>query len=201
MESKSNQYSRTLQLHHILHTICLCCIRWWDCVGWLFKEAYRHFTTQIIIVHPHSHHLTAQNLLTLYAALYGPDDTPESGISSSLWCSVSSSDHARLTFGPLLRAGGDHSLCYHNHLVQCSRARCVELCFAQVGQPVQMPGAVFRGFLIPIINTIFIELSTTAYLFSLSLLVLSQDSTSWLTCPRATDVEPSPGTVAYINID
>jgi len=140
MESNtSNQYSWTPQLRHILHTICLCCISWWDCVGWMFKEAYVDFTALIMILHPH--HLTAQSLLALWAASYGPDNTRESGISSSSWCSVGSSDHAALSFEPLQRAGGDHSLCYHNHSVLCSIAMCVELCFAPLGQPVQMPAA------------------------------------------------------------
>jgi hypothetical protein len=45
----------------------------------MFKEAYLHFTALIMIVHPY--HLTARSLLALLAALYGPDDIPESGIS------------------------------------------------------------------------------------------------------------------------
>jgi len=105
----------------------------------MIKEAYLDYTARIITIHTHD--LTAQHLLAPEEASYGPRDTPHPGMSSKSWCSVSSSGHAGLSFVPLQRAGGDHSLCYDNHLFQCSIARCVELCFAQVGQPVQMPGA------------------------------------------------------------
>jgi len=48
-------------------------------------------------------------------------------------------------------------------------------------QPTSYPsnnGLLLQGFLIPIFNTPFIELSTTAYLWIISLLVLSKGSTS-----------------------
>jgi hypothetical protein len=60
--------------------------------------------------------------------------------------------------------------------------------------------AVLRGCLIPIINTIFIELSITAYLITL-FLVLSQDSTSCDTSQRATEIEASPLSVSEVNED
>jgi len=129
MESNSSQYSLTSQSRFILHTICLLCIMWWDCVGWMFKEAYLDFTALIIIVHPH--HLTARTLHAPYATSYGPDDIPESSISLLSWCSVGSSDHAGLAFDPLQIAGGDYSLCYHTNQVQYSVAMCVELCLPQ----------------------------------------------------------------------
>jgi len=50
--------------------------------------------------------------------------------------------------------------------------------YCQVGLWV-LPTSLLWGCLIPIINTTFIELSTTDYLFSLSLLVSSWNSTSW----------------------
>jgi len=139
MESNSNQYSRTPQLGLILHTSWLFCISWWDCVGWMIKELYLDFTTLIVMVHPH--HLTARNLHAPWTVSYAPAAIPESSISSSSWYSVGSSDCARLSFEPLQTAGGDHSLCYHNHCVQCSIAMCVELCFAPAGQPIQIPAA------------------------------------------------------------
>ena len=139
MELNSNQSSWTPYERHILHTIWLFCISWWDCVGWMFKEAYLEYTARIIIVHPHD--LMAQHLHALQEALYGFLNTRVSGISSTLWCSVGSSGHAELWFVPLQRVGGDYELCYHNYWVQCSIGIIVELYCAQVGQPVQMPGA------------------------------------------------------------
>jgi len=139
MESNSNQYSCTPQFGLLLHTIWLFCISWWDCVDWMIREAYLDFTPLIVIVHPH--HLTARNLHAPYAASYGPANTPESGISLSSWWLDGSSDHSGLSFEPLQRAGGDHSLCYHNHWVQSSIAMCMELCFAPAGLSVQMPAA------------------------------------------------------------
>jgi hypothetical protein len=58
--------------------------------------------------------------------------------------------------------------------------------------PIDNVPGVLWGFLIPIINTMFIELSTTAYLITLFSLLSSQDSTSWITSPRATEIKPSP---------
>jgi len=139
MESNSNQYSCTPQLRLILHTIWLFCISWWDCGGWMLTEVYLDFTALISIVHPH--HLTARSLLAVSATFSGPDNTPESGIQLTAWWLVSSSDHARISIDPLQRVGGDHSLCYHNHSVQCSIAMSVKLGFSPVGQPMQMPGA------------------------------------------------------------
>jgi hypothetical protein len=139
MESNSNQYCITIQLHVIPHMICLFCISWWDCVGWMFKETYLDFTALIIIVHPL--HLTAQTLHTPLASSCCPTDTPASSILSSSWCWASSSDHVGLSFEPVQTAGGHQSLCYHNHWVQSSIAMWVELWFAPVGQPMQMPGA------------------------------------------------------------
>jgi hypothetical protein len=139
MELNSNKYSWTPQLHLVLHTICLICISWWDWVGWMFKEVYIYFTALITIDYPH--HLTARSPHAPQAASYGSADTAESSISLLSWCWVCSSDHAGLSFEPLQRAGGNHVLCYHNHWIQWSIAMYVELCFAPVGQPVQMPAA------------------------------------------------------------
>ena len=139
METNSDQYSWTPHDCLILHTIWLFCISWWDCVGWMFEEAYLGSTAPIIIIHPH--HLTARRVHAPQAAVYGLADTPESGTSSTSWCSVGSSGHAGLPSVPILRAGGDHSVCYHNNWAQCSIAMGVERCFAPVGQPVPMPGA------------------------------------------------------------
>jgi len=138
MESNSDQYSWTPQLRLILHVICLFGISQWECIGWMCKEAYLDFIARKIIVH--LHHPMAQSLHAPWAALYSRDDTPESSIPSLSWCLVCSSDHAGLSFEPLQRPGGDHSLYYHHHWVHGSVAMSVELCIAPVRLPVQMPG-------------------------------------------------------------
>jgi len=140
MELNSNQSSRTPQLRLILHTNWPFCIRRWECVGWMINEAYLDFTALIVSIHPHR--LTTQDLHAPYTASHGPANTPEAGISPSLWCSVGSSHHAELSFEPLQRAGGDHLLCYYSHWVQCWIVMCVELCFAPAGQPMELPPAV-----------------------------------------------------------
>jgi hypothetical protein len=95
----------------------------------MFKEEYLDYTAQIIIIYPQ--HLMAEDLHTPWAALYDLHDIPESSISSSLQCVVGSPGQPLLSFVPLLRAGADLSLCYHNHLVQCLKARCEELCISK----------------------------------------------------------------------
>jgi len=135
MESNSNQYTWTPPQCLILHTIWLFCICWWDCIAWMFKESYLDYTALIMIICPC--HLTARRLHALKPASYGPPDSVGTGISSTSWCSVGSSSHGGFSFGPLQWASGDHSLCDHNHWVQCVIAMCVGLCFAQVGQSMQ----------------------------------------------------------------
>jgi hypothetical protein len=104
----------------------------------MFKEAYLDYTTQMIIIDPH--HLMARRLHAPFGAAYCPPDNPLSAISLESCCSLGSAGNAVLAFVPLQRTGGNHSLCYHNHWVQCSIAMYVEHCFAPVKQPVQMPG-------------------------------------------------------------
>jgi hypothetical protein len=123
------------------HTIWPVCISWWNCFGWMFNEVYFHCTALIAIIH--HHHLTVGCLQDSYDTFYGPPNLPECGISLMSWCSVSSSGHAGLLFLPLQRAGGDHSLCFHNHWVYCLIAMFVELRFDPDGQTVQMPCAAY----------------------------------------------------------
>jgi len=86
-------------------------------------------------------HLTEKWLHSLSAASYGPHKTPESSKSSTSWCSVDSSSHAGLSFGPLQRVDGDHLRSYHSHQDLYSVTMYVVLCFALTGQLVQMPAA------------------------------------------------------------
>jgi hypothetical protein len=44
----------------ILLDIWRVCISWWDCIGWMFNEAFLDYTTLIIIIH--LHHLAAEGL-------------------------------------------------------------------------------------------------------------------------------------------
>jgi len=139
MESISNQFPRIPRLLLIFYTLWLYCISSWYCDVWIFKEIGLEFTAQLMIMNPH--YLTAHCLLAPYVTSYCPDNTPKSGISLSLWCLVSSSDHAGLSFEPLQRAGGAHSLWYHNHWVLCPIVMFLKLCFAPVRQSMQMPAA------------------------------------------------------------
>jgi hypothetical protein len=64
----------------------------------------------------------------------------------------------------------------------------ISLLTSKVDLPLILRGKVkpmLWGWLIPIINTTFIELCTTAYLFTLGLHISSQNSTSCLCLARA----------------
>jgi len=52
MQSNSNQYPWTTPHHLLLHTIWLFCISWWDCIRWMFKEAYLDYTALVMIIRP-----------------------------------------------------------------------------------------------------------------------------------------------------
>ena len=82
------------------------------CVAWMSKKAYLDEASNTLRSMVHQ---TATCLHSLSAALYGPHERPESGISSTSWCQVDSSSHPGLSCAQLRIVGGDHSPGYRSH--------------------------------------------------------------------------------------
>jgi len=104
------------------------------------KEAYLDEVSNTLRLMSHE---TATCLHSLSAPSYVLYKPPESGISSTSWCSVDSSSHAGLSFVPLQSVGEDHSHSYRSHQDLYSVTMCVVLGFALARQLVQMPATAY----------------------------------------------------------
>lgn len=88
-----------------------------------------------------TNHPTPKCLHSLVAHLYGIHKIAESGISSTLGCSVDSSRCAGLLFGPLQSIDGNHLHSPHSHQVAYLVTICVVGHFAPIQPLMQIPAA------------------------------------------------------------
>jgi len=102
------------------------------------KEAYLDEASNTLRLMGHH---AATCLQSLSATSYGFQETPESSILLTSWCSVDSSSHAGCSSAQRQSVGGDHSHGYRSHQDLYSITMCLVLGVALAGQLMQLPAA------------------------------------------------------------